>query len=424
MKIGILIFLFFIDSKVCIPQSGWTNLNSGTDSSLNSVQFINSLTGWCIGNGGIILNTTNGGFTWEKQNSGFNFNLNSMCFTSLTTGYIAGDSGLIIKTTNGGKSWNRTSLISYHNLTSLNFINDSTGFAGGSNLDNDNPTNKIYKSIDFGYSWDSIEVQTEFTITRVHFVSSQIGWAVRLPPALGGAALIKTIDSGSNWSFSFFTNDNIYSLFFLDSLNGFISSSIPFGIKGILRTTNGGDNWIPEIFPVSGYRMNSIFFINNNYGWAAGEYKIIEATTNGGISWNTQTNPKLGTTFNSIYFTDSLTGWVVGDSGIILKTTTGGILTNFSIISTEIPDKFSLSQNYPNPFNPSTVINFSIPKSGLVKLKVYDITGREVAVLVNEIKAAGNYRYDYNSINMNSGIYFYKLESDGFTDIKKMAFIK
>jgi len=196
------------------------------------------------------------------------------------------------------------------------------------------------------------------------------------------------------------------------------------GIKGILRTTNGGDNWIPEIFPVSGYRMNSIFFINNNYGWAAGEYKIIEATTNGGISWNTQTNPKLGTTFNSIYFTDSLTGWVVGDSGIILKTTTGGVLTNFSIISTEIPDKFSLSQNYPNPFNPSTVINFSIPKSGLVKLKVYDITGREVEVLVNEIKAAGNYRYDYNSINMNSGIYFYKLESDGFTDIKKMAFIK
>jgi len=93
-------------------------------------------------------------------------------------------------------------------------------------------------------------------------------------------------------------------------------------------------------------------------------------------------------------------------------------------ISSLIPDGFSLLQNYPNPFNPSTVINFSIPKSGLVKLKVYDITGREVEVLVNEIKAAGNYRYDYNSINMNSGIYFYKLESDGFTDIKKMAFIK
>jgi len=196
------------------------------------------------------------------------------------------------------------------------------------------------------------------------------------------------------------------------------------GIKGILRTTNGGDNWIPEIFPVSGYRMNSIFFINNNYGWAAGEYKIIEATTNGGISWNTQTNPKLGTTFNSIYFTDSLTGWVVGDSGIILKTTTGGVLTNFSNISSEIPDKFFLSQNYPNPFNPRTIINYELGITNEVIIKVYDVLGNEVANLVNENKLAGIYEVEFDGSGFASGIYFYKLEAGEFSETKRMVLLK
>ncbi|MBS1517304.1 MAG: T9SS type A sorting domain-containing protein [Bacteroidetes bacterium] len=101
-------------------------------------------------------------------------------------------------------------------------------------------------------------------------------------------------------------------------------------------------------------------------------------------------------------------------------TTTVGI----SSIGTEVPDVYSLEQNYPNPFNPSTTINFSIPKSGIVKLKIYDITGKEVAVLVNEFKSAGKYKYEFNPVNLNSGIYFYKIEADGFTSIKKMTFIK
>ncbi|MBK8982137.1 MAG: T9SS type A sorting domain-containing protein [Ignavibacteria bacterium] len=90
----------------------------------------------------------------------------------------------------------------------------------------------------------------------------------------------------------------------------------------------------------------------------------------------------------------------------------------------EVPAEYSLKQNYPNPFNPSTIINFSIPKSGMIKLRIYDITGKEIAALVNEFKQAGNYSYSFNPVNLNSGIYFYKLESEGFTDIKKMTFIK
>ena len=60
----------------------------------------------------------------------------------------------------------------------------------------------------------------------------------------------------------------------------------------------------------------------------------------------------------------------------------------------------------------------------MIKLRIYDITGKEIAALVNEFKQAGNYSYSFNPVNLNSGIYFYKLESEGFTDIKKMTFIK
>ena len=89
-----------------------------------------------------------------------------------------------------------------------------------------------------------------------------------------------------------------------------------------------------------------------------------------------------------------------------------------------VPDKYSLSQNYPNPFNPTTKINFTIPKQGLVTLKIFDVTGREVAQLINEVTAAGYHSIDFNASNFASGVYFYKLEAADFSDVKRMMLIK
>ncbi len=89
-----------------------------------------------------------------------------------------------------------------------------------------------------------------------------------------------------------------------------------------------------------------------------------------------------------------------------------------------IPNDFKLYQNYPNPFNPVTRINFAIPKQGMVVLKVYDVLGRELKSLVNEVKAPGEYYVDFNATELSSGVYFYKLESNNFSDIKKMILIK
>jgi len=117
---------------------------------------------------------------------------------------------------------------------------------------------------------------------------------------------------------------------------------------------------------------------------------------------------------------------VSGDSGVLkawciqvtYRTLVGGIGT------IEIPNYYSLSQNYPNPFNPTTSIKFSVPKAVNVSLKIFDVLGREVATLVNEVKQPGFHTADFNASNMASGIYFYRIDAGEFTSVKKMMLVK
>jgi hypothetical protein len=100
------------------------------------------------------------------------------------------------------------------------------------------------------------------------------------------------------------------------------------------------------------------------------------------------------------------------------------IVSGINPISNIIPSEYALSQNFPNPFNPTTKINFALPKSGLVTLKVYDMLGKEVSSLVNEVKNAGTYSVDFNAASLTSGIYFYKVSVNGFSEVKKMMLVK
>jgi hypothetical protein len=88
------------------------------------------------------------------------------------------------------------------------------------------------------------------------------------------------------------------------------------------------------------------------------------------------------------------------------------------------PKKFDLSQNYPNPFNPVTKINFDLPEDGKVNLRIYDMLGREVATLINEIKTAGYYTLNFDASKLSTGMYFYRLSTGNYSAIKKMAVIK
>jgi hypothetical protein len=89
-----------------------------------------------------------------------------------------------------------------------------------------------------------------------------------------------------------------------------------------------------------------------------------------------------------------------------------------------VPENFYLSQNYPNPFNPTTKIKFGLAKNSFVSLKIFDILGREIKSLVNTQMTAGEYIVDFNGSELPSGAYFYRLETNNFTETKKLILLK
>ncbi len=131
--------------------------------------------------------------------------------------------------------------------------------------------------------------------------------------------------------------------------------------------------------------------------------------------------------FDFGYSLDTLKGCVI--NGVVYGDTA---LVGIKEIQNEIPANFVLYQNYPNPFNPSTTITYTIPTSEtlhatsqqLVQLKIYDVLGREIATLVNKKQPPGRYRVNFNAGNLPSGIYYYRLKTNFFSETKKMLLLK
>ena len=94
------------------------------------------------------------------------------------------------------------------------------------------------------------------------------------------------------------------------------------------------------------------------------------------------------------------------------------------LVDIDSPREFSLEQNYPNPFNPSTEISYLLSESGWIYLSIYDAIGREVAVLVNEVKSAGHYKASFEASTLSSGLYIYRLQSQQGVITKKMLLVK
>jgi hypothetical protein len=121
------------------------------------------------------------------------------------------------------------------------------------------------------------------------------------------------------------------------------------------------------------------------------------------------------------YYKVSAIDFAGNESDYSAEETVSGLDTQ---ANSDVPTEFVLAQNYPNPFNPSTSIRFNVPKLSHVKMVIYDVVGREVATLVNEMKQPGSYEAVFNAENFASGVYFYRFEAGDFTDVKKMVLIK
>ncbi len=119
---------------------------------------------------------------------------------------------------------------------------------------------------------------------------------------------------------------------------------------------------------------------------------------------------ELGTNHSSLFINGSL--WIAKITDVT------------SVSPNSSPVSYSLSQNYPNPFNPTTTIKFSIPKSGLVTLKIFDTVGKEINTLVSEVLSSGEYEYNFSGNNFSSGVYYYTLSTNEFTQTKNMILVK
>ncbi|MCW8811479.1 MAG: YCF48-related protein [Ignavibacteriaceae bacterium] len=417
--ICLLIFFYIIDAQA--QQPGWVQISSGTSADLFSIHVTKDSVAYATGSGGTILKSTDGGLTWSTLNSNVVSNLFDVFALDQLNVIAVGDGSTIIRTTDGGNSWNLVASGVTETLYSVSF-SGTYGICGGELL-------TILYSTNSGESWHISQTGSLNAFYSTSMLSPQIGFVAGelLDVPFNKPFFGKTTDSGMNWEFTaFFLNNNegtAHGIDFTDEQTGYICSAVWNGQGAISKTTNGGANWTTTLFDHFLWSIDFPISGASQIGYSVGDQGIIFKTSDAGLTWQPQQS---GTSqrLNKIYFIDLDFGFAVGENGLILRTTSGGEPVEGIYDEITEVNSFKLSQNYPNPFNPSTTIQYSIPESGNVKLEVYNSLGEEVSVLVDEYKEAGNYKINFNAGELSSGIYFYKLTTNNYSSIKKMILLK
>ena len=227
----------------------------------------------------------------------------------------------------------------------------------------------------------------------------------------------RTTNSGISWTPQAVGAEPINDIEFLDSLNFIaVGGDYEYG-PSIVETTNSGVSWNYQTLNEFGIAY-AVSFRTGLEAWIPlGFSQNLLFTTNKGTTWSLRQAPDSAALYD-INFTDNRNGWMIGEEGKIYK-----FNPNSSIIinnQTLIPNSIYLYQNYPNPFNPTTTIKYGIPKNGFVKLIVYDVLGKEVAILVNDEQDAGNYQVTFDASKLTSGVYFYTISFGNFSVVKRM----
>jgi photosystem II stability/assembly factor-like uncharacterized protein len=409
-KLLFLLFIFHSSLFISTSSAQWKQLNSGVNYALGSIFFTYSLKGYVIGDGGMILKTIDGGNNWIKIPTDYTFDLVSTYFTDDTTGYIVGRKNysnnthrsLILKTINGGKNWTEYDSISNELLRQVYFPDKNHGYIVGSNA-------IIIKTSDAGLHWIvSWDQYVNFDqLMSVYFTDSITGY-ISGDDMGGEGAIAYTTDGGLNWKFQ-------------DSLSSFMFTSINFPTKDtgyavgldLVKTVNGGKTWMNIEFGGT-----QCFFTDGHTGYKLNYARNIYNTTDGGYNWVDQTHDVTGV-LNSIYFPDINHGYVSGYNGQIWK------YTNQSVVINELQTANSklITKISPNPAHDQTTITYNLPEPAQVTISLFDLTGREIRSWKLE---AGNLKNEnkttINTSDLNAGIYFLQLQTANSSSVAK--FIK
>ena len=266
--------------------------------------------------------------------------------------------------------------------------------------------------------------------------------------------LFLSTDMGFSWQFIGFDNESVYKLLVKDNIL-FASTS-----QGLFSTTNNGINWNlldQNFFPYTLTINNNVIYAglfgvrkstNNGVSWStaglngqfigslisidsfviAGTLEIgVQITSNKGSNWTDISQGLIDKHIKSLAIKDDFI--YAGTAGSSIWERPLNQIIGIKQQTSEIPNWFSLSQNYPNPFNPVTKIKFDIPSNVKsekldVKLIIFDVLGKEVTTLVNEQLNPGTYEVIWDASSYPSGVYFYKLITQGYSETKKMVLVK
>ena len=440
---GYMLDIFFKDENI-----GWASKGNGTVfkssnggsnwmeyinppiGDIYSMYFFNVSTGWLTSNysgHNYIYKTTNSGINWHVKYYTDEYYMASITFVNNLKGFVTTNNGSIYKTTNGGENWSCDSIGGTF-YQSIFFINEYTGWACGEG-------GYVIKTTNSGVNWINHQSNVYCNLNDIYFINSQVGYI-----ASDSGYILKSTDGGENWSktIPYINNKKYRTIHFVNSNTGFVIGNryytigyYPYTQRVVLKTTNAGLSWESkiDITQQNVIYFNNLFFVNNNTGWIIGgrrnNYNTsalgeIRKTTNGGENWFFEQNP-INESFNYMKFVNEDIGWIAGDRGTVLTTNP---LVGINTHQNEIPQKYHLRQNYPNPFNPVTKIGYDLVKNSYVVLKIYDLLGRDITSLVNEKQNAGSYEVEWNASGFPSGIYFYKLETEKYSEVKKMVLLK
>jgi len=424
----ILLVVIFSTSSV---YTQWQLQNSGTSENLNDVTiapFTNGNHLFVAGDNGTILRTTDKGNTWNSKNSGTTNNLNAIAFCEDQTGIAVGD-GVLCLTADGGESWFSQNI----NKNAISVTAYFSVWYGCSILIGCDDGTILYSG-DFGNSWlDTVLTPEPIIATGMIDYVLQIAFSFFATNSFTGESNLPIWEL-SNW--------NIYNnpISAQDSIRcGELNSYYQYlvGTRGssqseilLLRKYYLWDTlWVPTYSSIASSFIPEDIAIYYDYNlFICGSDGKIFASVDDGSNWTEQitgVNYKL----NAIIFRDT-TGYSVGENGTILFTSNGGGINDVSEMIQ--PTVVHLYQNYPNPFNPSTFIQYEIDSRQLVQLRIFDVLGNEIAILVNKEQPAGSYKVEFNpaltNLNYSSGIYFYQLSTAGeggeSLQTKKMLYLK
>lgn len=356
-----------------------------------------------------VYKSTNNGINWLQTTLS---TPDCFSFTTLGNNIFVGtdyNSGIFLSS-NSGTSWAQVNNgLSSHQVLALKTLGVTlfAGTYGGG----------IFQSTNNGSNWTSLNNG----LTNLYVRSIAVSEAFLLVGTYGGG-IFQSTNNGTSWNAvnNGLTNLNVYSLA-ISGPNLFAGTA-----NGVYLSTNNGANWTQKglfnlnvrTFAISG--INIFAGLDNNCG--------VYLTTNNGTTWIEKNEGLRSITAGTVASINSL----LISNNFIYAATQGRNIYRASLmeiigvknINGTIPRSYSLSQNYPNPFNPITTIKFSIPKLSLVKITVFDITGKELETLVNEKLQAGTYLTKWEALNFSSSMFLYKIQTEDYTETKRMVLIK